>query len=228
MQVTDSNADEAFHVVADFVKHPANLAVDSLTQNDPQSSGLERVNPFQAGTLAVERHAFEELRRERRIPRTVNRDFVFLLDFVTRVGEALREIAVVGEEKKAFGLGVEPANVEKPRQMRREQVEDGIARVRIASGGDESGRLMEHEVEPALGVDQFAIDLDVVAVAGVDAEIGADLAVDRNPAGRDQFIAMPPRTDSGCGKKTVQAHWLRAKLKRPASSSGGRALSGRP
>ena len=199
MQMTDANAHESLHLVTDFVKHPANLAVDSLTHNDPQSSGLERVNPFQAGTLAVERHAFEELRRERGIPRTVNGHFVFLLDFVTRVGEALREVTVVGEEKKPFGLGVEPADVKKPRQMRWEQIEDGIARMRIASGGHKSRRLMEHEIEPALGVDQLAIDLDVVAVAGLDAEIGADLAVDRNPASRDQFIAMPPRTETGRG-----------------------------
>src|SRR4051794_17755497 len=122
------------------------------------------------------------------------------------MSETLRQIAIVGEEKKTFGLGVEPSDVEETRQMRREQIEDGVARVGIAARGNEPRRLVQHQVEPALRVDQFAIDFDMVALAGLNTEIGADPAVDGNPAGRDQFIAMPPRTDTGCGKKTVEAH----------------------
>ena len=33
------------------------------------------------------------------------------------MGETLREIAVVGEEEKTFGLGIEPADIEEPRKI---------------------------------------------------------------------------------------------------------------
>ena len=77
---------------------------------------------------------------------------------------------------------------------------------------------MQHNVEPTLAVDEFAVDFDVIALSGLRAEISADLAVDRNASSRDQFIAMPARTEPGRGKETIQAHGARARLKRPASS----------
>ena len=136
---------------------------------------------------------------ERCVPRPIERDLIFLFDFITRMGQPLGEIAVVREEEEAFGLGVEAADVEKTRQMRRQQIEDGVARVRIAPGRNKSGRLMQHDVEPALAVDEFAGDFDVIALAWLGAEVGADLAIDRDAAGRDQFIAMPARPETGCG-----------------------------
>ncbi len=52
----------------------------------------------------------------------------------------------------------------------------------------------------------LAVDFDMVAFAGLNAEIGADLAVDCDPAGGDQFIAMPARTEPGRGEETIKAH----------------------
>ena len=65
---------------------------------------------------------------------------------------------------------------------------------------------MQHDIEPALAVDEFAVDFDVIALARLRAEVRADSAVDRDAPGCDQFVAMPPRTETGCGKETVQAH----------------------
>ena len=33
-QMADPRSDESFHFVADFVKHPANLAIDALPQDN--------------------------------------------------------------------------------------------------------------------------------------------------------------------------------------------------
>ena len=122
------------------------------------------------------------------------------------MSQTLGQITVVGEKKKAFGLGVEPADVEEARQMRRKQVENRVARIWIASRRNKTSRLMQHDVEPALTVDEFAVDFNVIALLRLRAEIGADLAVDRYAPGCDQFIAMPARTEPGRGKKTVEAH----------------------
>lgn len=204
--MTDPNPDKPFHFVPNLVKHPANLAVDPLEQNDAQPGGLEGEDFLEARALAIERDALEQPGGERRVPRPVDRDLVFLFDLVARMSQALSEVAVVGEKEKAFGLGVEPTDIEEPREMRRQEIEDGIARVRIAPRRNKTGRFMQHDVEPALAVHQFAIDFYMVALAGLNAEIGADLAVDRNATGGDEVIAMSARTEPGRGKETIEAH----------------------
>src|SRR2546421_525428 len=136
----------------------------------------------------------------------IERHFVFLFDFIARVGETLGEIAIVGEEKHPLGLGVEPADIEETRQVRRKKIEDRIARLRIVSRGNEAARLMKHDIETALAVDEFAVDFYMVAFRGLGAEIGANSTVDHDAAGGDQLIAMPPRTESSRGEETVQAH----------------------
>src|SRR2546421_9259045 len=107
------------------------------------------------------------------------------------MGETLGKIAIIGEEKQSFGLRVEPADVEQAWQMRREQIEDRIARIRIGSRRNETGRLMQHDVEPALAVDKFAIDFDVVALRGLRAEVGANAAVDNHAPRSNQLITIP-------------------------------------
>src|SRR5882724_12179774 len=122
------------------------------------------------------------------------------------MSQTLGQITVVGEKKKAFRLGVEPADIKEARQMRRQEIEDRVARIWVTSRRNKTSRLMQHDIEPALAVDEFAVDFDVVEVSRLRAEIGADPAVDRYAPGCDQFIAMPPRAEAGCGKKTVETH----------------------
>jgi hypothetical protein len=131
VQPSDPNADKPFHFISYVVKHPANLAVDALSQNDSQSDRLDRMDSVQPRALTVEHDSLEEFRRQRRIPGTIESNLVFLLDFVPGMGQALREVAVVGQEEEALGLGIEPADVKEARQMRREQIEDGVASLRI-------------------------------------------------------------------------------------------------
>jgi len=56
-QMADANADELFHIVPDFVKHPANLAVDPLAQDDVESSGLNGLDLRDPRALAIEHDA---------------------------------------------------------------------------------------------------------------------------------------------------------------------------
>ena len=130
-ELADPRANEPLHFVSDLVKHPANLAVNALSQDDSQSDRLDRMDSVQPRALTVEHDSLEEFRRESRIPGTIESDLVFLLDLVTGMGQALREVAVVGQEKEALGLGIEPADVKEARQMRGEQIEDGVPSLRI-------------------------------------------------------------------------------------------------
>jgi hypothetical protein len=65
---------------------------------------------------------------------------------------------------------------------------------------------MEHDGERRGDPNKFAFHFDVISTAGLRAEVRTSFTVDSNPPRRDQFIAVPARSDTGCGEKTVEAH----------------------
>ena len=71
---------------------------------------------------------------------------------------------------------------------------------------------MQHDGEQWGHANKVAIQLDMVARAGLRVEIGADFAVNGNATCCDQFIALPARSDTRSGEVAIQAH--RALLKR--------------
>src|SRR6266540_1021686 len=97
--------------------------------------------------------------------------------------EPLSEITVVGEEDEAFGLRVETANVEEAGKFFRQKIENGVAGVHIFSRRDEARRLVQHDSEHWSGMNQFAVDFDIIARGWLRAEIGADFAVDSDATG---------------------------------------------
>ena len=184
-QISNARADQFFHLIAGIVKHPANLPVDSLAQDHAQFDRRELLNAFQLRAFSIEHDAAQQFRRIFRIPRFVECDFVFFVDLETRMRQALREIAVVRQNQKPFALRIEPADIEKPRKMRRQQIEDRIARIRIAPRRNKSGRFVQDDVEPAFRSHHFAADLDVIGLVRLITEVGADPAVDCDSTGRE-------------------------------------------
>lgn len=205
-KLADANADQFFHFISELVKHPADLPVDSLPQDDSQAGGPEGLDLLHPRPLAIEHDSGQQLRRERWIPGPIERHFIFLFDFVARMGQALREVAIVRQDEKAFGLRVEPADIEKARKPGRQEIEDSIARIGIGSGGYKAGGFVQDDVELAFAAHQLAPHFDMIVLRRLRAEVRADTTVDRDPPGGDQFIAMPSRTDTGSGEETVQAH----------------------
>jgi hypothetical protein len=123
------------------------------------------------------------------------------------MGEVLGEVAVARQEKQSFGLGVEPADIKKPTEFRRQQIINRVGRVWITAGGNEAGRLVQDDGKRFGSPNGFAADLDVIAVLDLRAEIGAWLAVDGDAAFRDELVAMPARAEPGGGEKTIEAHF---------------------
>jgi hypothetical protein len=62
--------------------------------------------------LAIEKNSAHQFVRECRLPSPIQCHLVFLIDFVTRVGEPLRKVAIIREKKQTFGLRVQTANIE--------------------------------------------------------------------------------------------------------------------
>ena len=206
VQMADAGANEPLHVVADFVKHAADLAIQALLQDDAHPGRSDRLQAREPGAFAIEKNTVEQLLAAFRIPAPIERNFVFLLDLVARMGELLGEIAVARQEKQSLSLRIEPADIEKAAELRRQQIVDRVGRVRVAAGGNEPGRFVQDDSERFGAPDWFVANLDVVAVFDLRAEIGAGLAVNGDAAFCDQLVAMPARAEPGGSEETVKAH----------------------
>ena len=53
----DPDAHEFFHFVADFIKHPSNLAIYSLAKEDAQPRRFDGMHGLDARALSVEHYA---------------------------------------------------------------------------------------------------------------------------------------------------------------------------
>ena len=128
-------------------------------------------------------------------PRHLNE--VFLLDAIPGMGEEIGQLTVVGDEDQPFAHSVEPADGEQP-LLARDEIDDARPAVGVEVRGHHADRLGEH-VDNALRVGEpLAIDPDLLA-EGIDAgaEFRDHLAVDLDPACRDQFFAVPPAAEPG-------------------------------
>ena len=198
-----ANANEIFDAITNSFEHTANLAIDSLSQDNAQADGRHGVESRNPCSLTLEKNPAQQFRRERRVPWAIQSHFVFLLNFVTWMRQALCEISIICEKKQTFGLCVQTPNVEQPREFCRQQIENCFAHVRISPGRNESGGLVQHDGERRRDVNKFAIHLDVVARVRLRAEVSASFTVDSDPARRDQFVAMPTRSDTGSGEEAI-------------------------
>ena len=119
-QISNSNPHQMLHFVADAVKHPPDLLIEPLTQDDAQSSRTNRMETRNARPLAVENYSAQKLWRERSIPNPPQSDFVLFFHFVTRMSEALGEVAIICQEQQAFTLGIQTSDVKEPRKFWRQ------------------------------------------------------------------------------------------------------------
>ena len=142
---------------------------------------------------------------------------------VARVGQAVRQLAVGGEEHRPLGVVVEPAHREDPLPDAGQIPGGGGAALRVGERGDAAGRLVEQEVALLLPLQRrLAVHRDQVARRvhlGAERRDGA--AVHGHPALGDQLLGLAPRGDAGPGQELLEAffrHFV----------SGGRSGPGLP
>src|SRR6266513_1593440 len=104
---------------------------------------LRTISATRLRALTVEKDAAQHFRNKRGIPTSFQCYFVFLVDLVPRMGQPLRQLAVVRKNKESFALCVEAANIKKARKLCWKQIENRVTGVRIAFCGNETDRLME-------------------------------------------------------------------------------------
>ena len=99
--------------------------------------------------------------------------------------QPMSEIAVVREDEKPFGLRVEPPDIEEARKLRRQEIENRVARIGICPGRNEAGWFVQDDMDLVLAAHQLAPHFDVIILCRLHAEVGADAAVDCDASLRD-------------------------------------------
>jgi hypothetical protein len=124
--------------------------------------------------------------------------------------EHVGEFAVVGEDEQPGGLRIETADIEQPLLELRDVALQVRAPALVLQGTHDADRLVEHEVA-ARGVelDGGAVNGDAVGRHDPSAEFRHDLAVDLDPACRDEVLGDAARRDARGGHELLQTDALR-------------------
>jgi hypothetical protein len=157
------------------------------------------------GSLAIEKNSPQQFRRERLVPRPIQRHLIFLVGLITRMGKSLRQFAIICEKKQTLSLRVQTPDVEESGKFLWKQIKHSVARLLIFSGRNKSSGFVQHDGYRWSGVNKFAVDFDVIERAWLCAEVCADLTVDGDATRPDQLITMSARSNAGGCEKTVEA-----------------------
>jgi uncharacterized protein with GYD domain len=185
-------------------EHPLDLVLAALVQGQLDRGGAEQTGPGGRGAAVLEVDPSAEPRE--RIVRRPAFDLclVHLLDAVARMGEAVCQVAVVGEEQGAGRVGVEAADRHDPRRVV-DELDDGAAALRVAGRRDRCSGLVQEDVGERLPFERASVELDAVAGADEGVEL-ARLAVDRDAPGLDQLVGAAPGGDPGTREIGIQPH----------------------
>ena len=116
----------------------------STTHSPTRSASRMRAGPSSSITPSSRSHELSVGDRRLR------RDPVRLVDAVARMGDAVGELAVAGEQQQPPAVGVEAADGHQPGDVRH-QVTHGATALRVAHGGEHACRLVEGQRHRAGG-----------------------------------------------------------------------------
>ena len=115
--------------------------------------------------------------------------------------DAVRELAVIGEDEQTFAGIIESADGEHAFLHATQQVHDGLASFWIGDRGDAFARLVERDVDMgARGFEQCAVHFDVVGFEiRFGAELGDNFAVHHHAALKNHVFGLATAGYAGLG-----------------------------
>jgi hypothetical protein len=131
---------------------------------------------------------------------------VNLLDTVTRMGEPVGQLSIVGDEDETFAGDIEPANWEHAGGVWGKQVDDARPAGGVASGCHDAFRLIHGKVDELRTAQRFAVDADFLFLRiDARAEFRHHLVIDFDAAFEDQLFALATTGDTGGGEDFLEA-----------------------
>ena len=203
MQRPELAPNEVDDRVADLLEHPAHDSVAAGVQCDLDDRLVRAGRPddprFVSGDWSVlQVDTGGQLRNGlRRDPARCLGD-VGLHDPERRMREHVRQLAIIGEDKKPGCLRIQATDVEQPFVVLGDETLQIRTPTIIAQRAHDADGLVEHEVPPTrIELDRYTVDRDQVGLLDAPPQFGDDFAVDLNPAGRDEVLGDPTRRDTG-------------------------------
>lgn len=137
-------------------------------------------------------------------------DMIFLGEAIFGMHDAVRDIAVVGEQKQTLSFTIKPTDrVNAFRNL--DEIHDGPSLLFIARCRDKPAGLIQYQEAWSLWLEDLAINADFV-FERIDAgsELGNGLAVHLDAAVCDETFGGPAGGDAASGKNALQsfAAWL--------------------
>jgi uncharacterized protein with GYD domain len=170
--------------MADRGKHPLHLVLASLMEDELDTAAAESPRARGRCCTVLELDPVAQLAQGIVAGVALDLGDVRLLDPVARMGEAVRELPVVREQKRARRVCIEPSHGHDAR-LPRHELHDGRPPLRVAGRGDDAGGLVEEDEPKPLPLHLLAVDLDAVSPA---------------------HDGAPARGDPGPGEERVQSH----------------------
>lgn len=201
-----------------MIHDATNLSVASLTQRDEESRSLTISLEHDeiafggscrfAGPSIDEVETTLDLLDRLLVQSTTDRHVVALVHAVSRVRQAIRQLAVVGEQQQAGALEIEPANREQPRAGRMpDKIDRQLPSLGILRGADVALRFEEHDVVIATSLlHPPTIDPDIVVLRIDEARKPVDdPPIQRHRPLFDQSLAGSTRGDTGVRQHALNA-----------------------
>jgi hypothetical protein len=131
--------------VAERLRHAPDLTVTALVEDEFEPGSPEATDLRRCGGPVIELDPPSELLELVVADRPFALDLVHLVDFVPRVCETVRELAVVREQERSRGGSVEPADGDDPSRVLDER-DDRRAALWVSRGRYDAGRLVEQHI----------------------------------------------------------------------------------
>jgi hypothetical protein len=200
------------HRISDPLHHAPNYSVSSLMDHQAKhrSARLIADCPYVIGShdLSVDRYAsLQPLEiRARRV--AIQEDLIFFVEFVTRMGDAKGQFAIVRQQQQTAGRSVKPSNWYDPLRHVNE-IHHRSAPPLVAGGRDVPRRLVEHDVARAFLYDEAAVDPNFLFLWINAKSLGSyNFAIHRNAAVGDHLFSFAPGRYSPRCQHFVQAFHL--------------------
>ncbi len=190
--------------VPDRGEHALHLVRATLVQHELDAAWTEPAGAGRRGAAVVELDALAEPAERLVVRVALDLCLVGLLDAVARMGEPVREAAVVGQQERPGRVCVETPDGHDAR-LARDELDDGRPASRVAGGRHDARRLVEEHVREPLPRDLASVDLDTVGRDDEGVQLPR-LAVDADAAGLDQLVGAATRGDAGPGEVSVESH----------------------
>src|ERR671925_299869 len=196
------------HRMPHRLAHPPYLALAALVQDELQAVGSHHPHRRRRRHAVGERHPRAQ-RPQRLLPDrpAAHPGHVRPRHLVARVHEPVRQLAVVGEQDEAGGVGVQPADWIQARARRRDQPHHRRSTLRVARRRHHAGGLVDHPDDALLrAADELAVDAHLRRHGDPAPEVGHHLPVDGHPPGPDQVLGRPAGGHTRVGEVLGEPH----------------------